>query len=56
MVSNVGSFDPKSALNLIVFDQMLSQISECGHIKKPIKLKSQGSRLRIILSGMKFAA
>ena len=35
---------------------MLSQIRECGQIKKPIKRKCQGSKLRIIVSGMKFAA
>ena len=37
-------------------DYMLFQISECGQIRKPIKLKCQGSRLRITLSDMKFAA
>ena len=35
---------------------MLSQIRECGQIRKPIKLKCQGSKLRIFVSGIKFAA
>ena len=28
---------------------MLSQIRECGQIRKPIKLKCQGSKLRFIV-------
>ena len=35
---------------------MLSQIMECGQIKKPIKFKCQGSKLRFIVSDKKFAA
>ena len=34
---------------------MLSQINECGQIRKPIKPKRQGSRSRIIVSVMKFS-
>ena len=36
---------------------MLSQIRECGQIRKPVKLKCQGgSKLRTIVSGIKLAA
>ena len=35
---------------------MLSQIRKFGQIRKPIKLRCQGSKLRFIVSGTKFAA
>ena len=35
---------------------MLSQVRKGGQIRKTIKLKCQGSKLKILLSGMKFAS
>ena len=58
MESNFGGFDPTFGSNLIVLLTMFSAIKggEIGQIKKQIELKCQGSRLRSIVSGMKFAA
>ena len=57
MESNFAGFDPTSGYSFDSFiDHMLSQIRECSQNRKPIKLKCQGSKLRIFVSGMKFAA
>ena len=57
MESNFAPFDPTSGFNLIVLLTICyPRLGSVGRLKKPIKLKCQGSKLRIFVSGMKFAA
>ena len=57
MESYFGGFDPISGFNLIVLLTICyPRLVSVGRLEKPIKCQCQGSKLRIIVSGMKFAA
>ena len=57
MESNFGGFDSTSGFNLIVLLTIsYPSLGSVGRLENQKKLKCQGSKLVIIVSGMKFAA